>query len=82
MAWADPVSDRQVELIESLASRIVPDYLDLSSVDDVARPVYGCDVVMMNRGQASMLIDDLLYELGESDVAPEYESIFGSRPPF
>lgn len=79
MAGSDPISDRQLDYIRSLAEAAVVDFVDLTDLDVLVRPVYRCDVAQMNRAQASMLIDDLLVELGEKEEQLDYASVFGDR---
>lgn len=81
MAYNDPVTEKQIKLIENLAAGAVEGYKTYEDLDNLVRPIYGVPVHRMNRGQAGMLIDDLLYELGSVDDMPEYPSIFGERLP-
>lgn len=78
MASGDPISDQQVSFIDSLARDAIVDYEGEATLDDYVRPVYGCGFYALNRGQASMLIDDLKHRLGIEGVPAElgYASIF------
>lgn len=81
MAIGDPVTDRQLELIRGIARRGIPDFGDYHGeemyeyLDPLVQRVYGVGCRDLNRGQASMLIDDLMYNSGDSDKEPDYESI-------
>jgi hypothetical protein len=79
MAVSDPITDQQIAFIDGLARDCVIDYEGEETLNDYVLPVYGCKLFEMNRGQASMLIDDLKYQNGEISVKPEYESIFSDR---
>ena len=81
MAYSDPVTSKQLGYIMELASGAIPDYEDVEDLDLMVKPVYGCSVHDMNRGQASMLIDDLLFHLGEREAPLEGPSIFGPYVP-
>ena len=82
MAYQDTISDAQVGFISGLAKKALPDIEHVEDVDSYTFPIYGCGVREMNRGQASMLIDDLKWELREPDaidpklVDPNFPSIF------
>lgn len=80
MSWTDdPVTEKQVGLIYSLARQgAVVDFEDEADLDRMVKPVYGVDSVWdMNKGQASMLIDDLMSEVGGRERQPtDAPSIF------
>lgn len=77
MAWDDPISENQLRMIYGLvrSNELIVDYEGEEDLDELVEPIYGCTVAEMNRGQASMLIDDIKFQLGEGDE-PEHESIF------
>lgn len=79
MAGQDPITEKQVRYIYSLAEGAVSFYDDEEDLDRLVRPIYGCNVDEMNRSQASMLIDDLKASLGEFDGTIDYPSIFSTR---
>lgn len=79
MATEDPITEKQMGLIRGLARQTLADFEHLDDLDLHVWPIYGVRVRDMNRGQASMLIDDLRYEAGEEVEKPEYQSIFGRR---
>jgi hypothetical protein len=81
MAIDDLVTERQLELIRGIARKAIPDFGDYHGeemyeyLDPLVQAVYGRACRALNRGQASMLIDDLMYNSGDSDVEPDYQSI-------
>jgi hypothetical protein len=79
MAGSDPVTDKQLAFIFSLAEGAVSFYEDEDDLNALVRPIYGCVVRQMNRSQAGMLIDDLLVEMGDKEGPLDYPSIFGDR---
>jgi hypothetical protein len=81
MTSEDAITDKQLRFIEQLAAGAVTEYKSYPDLDRLVIPVYGVPVHRMNRGQASMLIDDLLYRLGSIDEMPEHPSIFGEHSP-
>lgn len=81
MALDDIVTERQLELIRGIARKAIPDFGEYHGeemyeyLDPLVRAVYGAPCRALNRGQASMLIDDLMYNSGDSEVEPEWQSI-------
>lgn len=81
MAVDDLVTERQLELIRGIARKAIPDFGEYHGeamyeyLDPLVQAVYGRPCRQLNRGQASMLIDDLMYNSGDSDVEPDYQSI-------
>ena len=71
-----PASQQQINYIFGLARRCVIDFEGEEDLDRLVKPVYECRVEELNKGQASMLIEDLLYECGEAEEAPSHPSIF------
>lgn len=79
VAYADPISEAQVGLCYSLARQgAVVDFEEEADLDRLVKPVYDVDSVWdLNRGQASMLIDDLMSETGNRERQPtDAQSIF------
>ena len=77
MAYDDGITDKQVGLISGLAKQALADIEHVEDLDAYVLPIYGCGIRDMTRGQASMVIDDLRWELGEPEaVEPDYPSIF------
>ncbi|MBS0479667.1 MAG: hypothetical protein JSR79_10255 [Proteobacteria bacterium] len=79
MAYDDPVTQKQLGYILNLAEHAIPDWSDEGDLDALVVPVYGKRARDLNRGQASMLIDDLKWEIGELESEPDAPSIFASR---
>lgn len=79
MANRDPATEKQISFAFSLAEGAVSCYEYEEDLDVLVKPIYGCTVRAMNRGQISMIIDDLLVELGDKDGPLDYPSIFGER---
>lgn len=73
MAFDDPITEAQVGLCYSLARQgAVVDFEDEADLDRLVAPVYGVETVWdLNRGQASMLIDDLMSETGNRARKPD-----------
>jgi len=75
MAYTDPATESQMRYIYSMLDRAMD---DRDYAEARVREVYGVQIEALNRGQASMLIDDLRYELMEDGAEEvEFESIFG-----
>ncbi len=73
MAYGDPITEAQVGLCYSLARQgVVVDFEEEADLDRLVEPVYGVKTVWdLNRGQASMLIDDLMSEAGSRERQPD-----------
>ena len=83
MAIGDPISERQLDYIITLARIALEldrhEWTDeevLKQLDDRVSPIYEARVEEFNRGQAGMLIETLKYETGESADEPGHQSIF------
>lgn len=79
MATGDPITDQQISFIDTMARECLIDYEGADTLDDYVEPVYGCKFFELNRGQASMLIEDMKFEMGKSSVKPDWQSIFPDR---
>lgn len=75
----DRISDSQLSYIDGLARETLVDFESIETLDAYVEPVYGCSVLHLNRGQASMLIDDMRYECYEEGEPPDYPSIYPGR---
>ena len=76
MAGSDPISEGQLSFIDSMAREALVDY-DTAVLDALLKPVYDCGLFELNRGQASMVIDDFKQYLQRPDATEiDWQSIF------
>lgn len=76
MALADPLTDAQHNYILSLAEDLLVDYEGVETLDGMVEPIYGCPVGKMNRGQAAMLLEDLIAERDGYSPGVDIPTIF------
>jgi hypothetical protein len=72
----EPASNEQLSFITGLAQDLIVGYESIEDLNDLIRPIYRCDFEDLNKGQASMLIEDMLNERDELGKDLGYPSIF------
>lgn len=76
MAAGDPITGNQKYFIYALAEDLLVDYETPEDLDRRVEPIYKCRVEEMNRGQAAMLIEDMIAERDDANRPADYPSIF------
>src|SRR5438045_2502334 len=72
----DPASNEQLSFITGLAQDLIVGYEDIEDLNVLIRPIYKTDFYGLNKGQASMLIEDMIEARDATGKDLGYPSIF------